>query len=647
MESKWVYGYEIVTNAFIGVFDNLHTNEKRVFIINNIRNDFQKLIAFFDRSIKNKEWHYGFNCNVFEAQITEYLYSEKTALSELSADNLSLKTYLFSQEILWRLKHREPALYHEDSFIIPTVDIYKLNNWDSEKKYSPLKWIQYTMGKSIEDIPYQRNKPLASLSALKNMAIYCSDEVSSIKDIFLHKDCCGKQDMLDQIKIRTELSEKYQVNLYSASEPKICKEVFTHFLSLKMGISKQELSLKRTCRNEVQIKDVILPHIKFDVPEFRSIRQWANSLSLKVYWGSKEKENGPKYVLNYNNVLTTFAMGGIHGCTHPGVYDSSDGKCIVSIDAKSYYANLILNNKWSPKHIPEEIFSELYEWFYQERERFPEGSSENYLFKTILTSTYGLSNSIYSLLCDHLLAYSIVINGQLSLAMLYEWVITRIPNSKALTQNTDGMEFIIPTEHRKLFEGVCSEWEGLTRSTLKILYYDKMVVSDVNNYIAVCGDSVKSKGKFEYENLPLHKSRSFLVIAKALHEYFIHGIPPEEYLFNNNDILDYCAGIKPKDNCMMLARSIVNGKREDTKIYNVTRYYISLDGVKLVKRFPDFSEMEIMSDLYLQTPLDSIENKPFEEYHVNKQFYLQKIKQEIIKIETPNKIVSKPKLTLF
>ena len=40
----------------------------------------------------------------------------------------------------------------------------------------------------------------------------------------------------------------------------------------------------------------------------------------------------------------------------------------------------------------------------------------------------------------------ITVNGQLTLMMLYEMIMTRIPEATALMQNTDGVETIIPRD---------------------------------------------------------------------------------------------------------------------------------------------------------------------------------------------------------
>ena len=47
-----------------------------------------------------------------------------------------------------------------------------------------------------------------------------------------------------QIELRKNLTDEYNINLFSASEPRISKELFLHFLSQKTGIKKFDLKSK-------------------------------------------------------------------------------------------------------------------------------------------------------------------------------------------------------------------------------------------------------------------------------------------------------------------------------------------------------------------------------------------------------------------
>lgn len=140
----------------------------------------------------------------------------------------------------------------------------------------------------------------------------------------------------------------------------------------------------------------------------------------------------------------------------------------------------------------------------------------------------------------------------------------------------------------------------LTKLQLEHSDYKKLIIRDVNNYIAIGTDNkVKCKGAFEWEDLNkkkvsvLHKNKSFLIIPKAIYAYFVKGISPEEFLRNNQDIMDYCAGVKSKGQYYFESHIVEKGELKTSRLQRIIRYFISNDGSKIVKRNPDGRGIQI------------------------------------------------------
>ena len=347
-----------------------------------------------------------------------------------------------------------------------------------------------------------------------------------------------------------------------------------------------------------------------------------------------------KYRMWYKGVPTDYGLGGLHGCIKAGIYESTDKKKIKSVDVTSFYPNLAIRNKWSPAQINKTDFCTLYEWFFEERKKYPKTSPLNYLFKIVLNSTYGLSKEKHSFLYDPEFTFRITVNGQLQLSMLYEMIALALPNAQPIMQNTDGLEFLIDNEDEEKFFQVCKEWEKLTSLELESANYKKMIIGDVNNYIAVYSDDkTKCKGRFEYEELPLHKNKSHLIIPKALYAYFIYGTDPKEFLKENRNIFDYCAGAKLKGDWFFVERLIKEGVYSENKLQKLIRYYISEKGVKLIKCNPDGREIQLEAGKHMQTIFNKFVSLPWEEYNVDEKYYLDKIYDEISKIENSSFIL--------
>ena len=87
------------------------------------------------------------------------------------------------------------------------------------------------------------------------------------------------------------------------------------------------------------------------------------------------------------------------------------------------------------------------------------------------------------------------------------------------------------------------------------------------------------------------------------------------------------------------------------RLQKLVRYYISNKGCKIIKCNPDGREIQLESGRSLQTIFNKHQHKPWPEYDVNEAFYLDKIYDEIKKIEKSSSVLPKKQqhiqLTLF
>ena len=626
MKTHWVMDYETLSNCFIGVFEEVKTQKNQVFVIHESRNDIVKLLTFLTNNIKNDEWHVSFNGLNFDSQITEHILINGNELLDLTGDEIARFIYEKAQETITKQNEGEFLEFSQKNLQISQVDVFRLNHWDNPAKRSSLKWIQYTMDwHNIKDMPIHHSVEIKE-HQIPEIIDYCTNDVRSTKKIMeLSKS---------QIALRGQLTEEYGIDLYSASEPRISKELFLYFLSKQTGIKSYELKKLRTKRDKIVVKDIILPYINFTTAPFQKLL--SKFQDVIIYPG--ETKGGFKYSVQYKGMKTDFGLGGIHGARTSKVYNSTEDTIIMTSDVTSFYPNLAIRNKWSPAHLPKKEFCNLYEWFFEERKKIPKKDPKNYVYKIILNSTYGLSNDENSFLYDPEFTMQITINGQLSLSMLYEMICEGIPEAIPLMQNTDGLETIIPKNKVKKYMEICKKWQELTLLELEHDKYSKLVLGDVNNYIAVSEKGeVKCKGRFEFNNLALHKNKSFLIIPKAIFNYFVHGIEPETYLNNNQNIFDYCGGVKIKGDWQFYEHKIIDGIFTKKPLQNTIRYYISNNGCKIIKtNILDEREIQVESGQWVQNIFINYEDKNFNEYNVNNKFYLNKIKKEIENLE-PNR----------
>ena len=618
--NHWIMDYETLSNCFVAVFKHYKTDETHIFSVCKLQNDYDKFIEFLKQNIENKEWHISYNGLAFDAQITHNIIKDHENLKLMDGESIAEEIYAYAQSCIERANKKEFQEFPEWHMSIKQIDVYKLNHWDNMAKRSSLKWIQYSMDwDNMVDMPLPHDTEITSKQQLDMIVSYCINDVDSTKEIF--NQC------KPLIALRKNLTDQYGINLYSASEPRISKELFAYYLGKELGIPKYELKKLRTYRNVIKVKDIILDYIQFATPEFNNLLDKFKTVEINPNF----TKGGFKYSVIYKEVKTDFGLGGAHGCNKPGVYESDEDNIIMSSDVASFYPNLAIKNKIAPAHLDKKAFCDLYEWFFTERKKIPKSNPMNYVYKIILNSTYGLSNDKNSFLYDPQFTMFITINGQLTLMMLYEMICEAIPEAIPLMQNTDGVETVIPRSKKQIYLDVCKKWEEITSLTLEHGTYSKLVLADVNNYIAVDEDGkAKCKGRFEFEGLALHKNKSKLIIPKALYAYFVNGTLPEETLKNNNNILDYCIGGKSKGNWQQVARSIEHNEPVEYKLQKINRYYISNSGCKIIKvNKNDRREIQLEAGRWMQTIMNDIEHKDWALYDINEKYYLDAIEREI------------------
>jgi hypothetical protein len=664
MKKHWVMDYETLANCFTGVFEHYKTQETEIFVVHDLRNDLPEFIKFLENNINKKEWHISYNGLAFDSQVTHYILDNYFMWSDLGGCEIANIIYQYAQKCIQKSNNKEFADYAPWKMKIGQIDIFKMHHWDNPAKRSSLKWIQYSMDwQNILDMPIHHETEITTKEEIDVILEYCINDVKSTKEIYNRSK--------SQIELRKELTKTYGINLFSASEPRISKELFGYYLMKKLNIQKRELRGMKTYRDIIKVSDIILPCVSFTSPEFKLIHERFKSLEVDA----NNLKGSFKYSITYKGVKTDFGLGGVHGAASKGVYESCDDMIIMSSDVTSFYPNLAIKNQWSPGHFPKEAFCNQYEWFFEERKKIPKSNPMNYVYKIILNSTFGLSNDEKSFFYDPELCMKITINGQLTLMMLYEQIMERIPGAIALLQNTDGIETVIPREHIDLYMKICKEWEDKTNLNLEHDKYQKLVLADVNNYIGVNNfievditkwrevkqkqphylfkvnnnkfsfAPVKLKGRFDFHDLQLHKNKSKLVIPKAIYNYFVNDKLPENYLDENKNILDYCIGGKSKGDWKQVARNIKGGTLNEINLQKINRYFISKEGVKIIKvNKKDAREIQLEAGRWLQTVYNKMEVKPkWESYNINKGYYLQAIESEINAILS----VSSNQLKLF
>lgn len=646
IELYTVYDLETLVNLFTACFEDVKTGKKKHFVIHKSRNDFIPLMKFLRKLQRHNYWLVGFNCNQFDAQIIQYMINNYEIMKKWSGELIAEKIHDLAQKIIALQEGEEKFknLIPEWNLSIPHIDVYKQCHFDGKQKRCSLKWLQFTMRfPNIESMPIEHDE-FCNEEDIPLVLSYNYNDTGATKEFFKRKKF--------ETDLRLKLSEEYNLNLVNASEPRMAREIFGKFLSEAMGVDYRELRERRTYRQKIFGKHLIFPYVKFKDPILQGVKDFFVGLEFNPY--NFEENNyglGKKVekIFSWANLKeVSVGLGGIHACVKPGVYEANPNWLIEDIDATSYYPNLGIKNNLYPEHLSP-TFCVVYEDLFKMRQKIPKESPVNYIFKIILNSSYGLSKETNNYFHDPKYTFSITVNGQLLLLMLAQRLREKVPGVMFYQLNTDGVTIGYKPEYKQVVEKVKKEWETLTNIGLENKFYKKMVIVDVNNYLAVDEKGkIKRKGLFghsmnpEDKEVDYHKNPSALIVPKALEQYFVYGVPFEEYIYKCEDIFDFCIGVKIKRDFELWKHSFNKETREVEKErirQQVVRYYVSHEPTSLKKRYKDFAKtpgrIVELEKGWTMTYYNRHEPKAIKDYNIDYRYYIRAAR-DIIQQVQPN-----------
>jgi len=557
-KNRWIFDEEVYPNLFLLCAKIPGTDIRTVFQVSPLADDRGKLAVWLLEQVEDMV---GFNNLFYDYPVLHFALTPK--IFNLRGRDFCNQIYKFSSKLIKSNRFPKKVHHHRKQ-----IDLFKINHFDNKAKMTSLKLLEFNLRlKNIQELPYAPDVVLTE-SQIQDVVDYCHNDTDATELVY--------NETLPEIILREKMSPMFGIDFtnYNSTKmgehiliSKIIEELGEHKVYNKIetdrGVRKKIIN---TPREIIDFKDVIFDYIEFETEPFQGILEWMKSKVITETKGvfteipfeelkvlephyKVQKTKGKQKSLNAINFgfEYVFGVGGIHGSIDAGIYEHDDEWMIKDIDVASYYPNLAIKNKFYPAHLGVE-FCDIYESIYEERKKYPKKTHkmENLALKLALNGSYGKSNSEYSPLYDPMYTMKTTVNGQLLLCMLSEQLMTRVPGCIMLQINTDGMTIKYKRVFNELVKGICKEWEELTQLELEDIDYSKMIIKDVNNYIAVSTDGfyVKRKGAaFIYKEAPgeleMHKNFSQLVVPKALEAYFVDGVLPEDFIKNHDNVYDF------------------------------------------------------------------------------------------------------------
>jgi len=641
----WVYDIETYPNCFTFTAICADNSRTHVYECSSRKNDVSQLFDFLDTLHKKKDRMVGFNNKGFDYPVLHALLEVRAKAVTVSGKAVAKKAYKVAQDLISvQAEHNNTRLKE----YVKQVDLFKIHHFDNKARATSLKMIEFNMkSDSIEDLPFPVGTELSD-SEIDVLLLYNMHDVVKTLDFFnisLHlirfRDELSKKYKRDFTNHNdTKIGKDYFIMQLEKTMPDSCYK----------ADSTGKKVINQTKRPAIAIKDCLFNYYDFQRPEFQAIFDWFKKQTITETKGvfsditedklgrvamfadmnimrkkfkeepageelvafkadypdgwidkvelKAKKKGQPTYSHWYCwheaetlNVMVDgfrfdFGTGGIHGSVSSSIVVESDTHQLVDADVSSMYPNIAIANRVYPEHLTDR-FCDIYKDVYEQRKSYPKASAENAMLKLALNGVYGDSNNQYSPFYDPQYTMTITINGQLSLCLLAEKLLA-IDGLSLVQVNTDGVTVLCPRNMMDKYNAICDAWQQQVGLQLEYAHYSKMIIRDVNNYLAFYTDGkVKRKGAYQYEGLGWHQNQGGLVIPMAAEAAMLKGVSVRDFVQNHGNHWDFLLRTKvPRSSKLML----VMEDGVEIQQQNICRYYACKTGGKLVKIMPPLVE---------------------------------------------------------
>lgn len=508
-----VFDFEVFRYDFLMVAMDLETQDYTI-----IENDRDKMIEFYNNNINNI-W-VGYNCKNYDKYILQAIIN--------GVNPKLVNDYIIGGGNGWELFR----------------DRLDINLYDTMIMGKSLKQLESYFGVDIREseIDFNLDRPLTDTERASNIK-YCKSDVYNTALVFMH----NKQEFEAQIGL-------IKLSCSSLSDLSKTKAQLSAKILEAKPLPVQLLQQEWEFEYNQCVKDYDYKH--------KDVLQFFDSLR-------ESKDPKAKYECELYGVPHTFALGGLHGAIPNYIHSVNTKEYIVHIDVASYYPHIMTEWGYLTRAVPSiQKFIDIMELRLKyKKEKNPLQAP----LKIVINGSYGqsgagklLDNGTYKLLSpmfDPRRMREVCINGQLMLLQLIE----DLEQFDLIQSNTDGLVYRIPIEHMDEVKSIVKAWEKRTKMTMEYDIATLLVQADVNNYICVFDNGkIERKGGAVKESKPC--DYDLPIVKDAITEYFVHGIPVDEYINNVNDLAPFMKTYKLMGSYV---RALHGDEQQQGKVFRV------------------------------------------------------------------------------
>ena len=511
VEGSYIFDCEVFAHDWLFVFKELATGEYTV-----IHNDNDAVLAFMER----EPFLGGFNNKHYDNHILKAVM--------VGADPETVKQ-VNDAIILEEINGWNIPFLREYKVFFNSFDLM-----DDCQRGLSLKAIEAHLGIPIEEttVDFNITRPLTALE-LQQTIDYCKYDVDATEKLYHLREA--------YLKNKATLGKSRGLDTRQAMYMTNAK-----LTSVYLKAVKPEKAW--TDERDYQYPDKLLrEYIPQEVFDFFD-RMHDESVPTDELFSSKLE-------VMVGECPCTIAYGGIHGAIPTYMEEATETRSIRNKDVASYYPHLMTiplsegrEYGFCSRNIPSpKIFIDTLED--RVRAKKAGDSDTDKALKLVLNTTYGAmlngkNGTAFNDLYDPLMGRAVCITGQLLLLELSMHLIKECPTLKVIQLNTDGIMVSLDNSDEPRWQAITQEWQDRTGFELEEDFIQKIVQKDVNNYVEVpVKGTPKVKGGQLVRGIPpqgaFNINNNAVVVARAIQDYFVKGIPPEDTVAESTEILDF------------------------------------------------------------------------------------------------------------
>lgn len=644
-----VYDIETIKNFFLYMDIDYRTNEEKIFKIGLSHNELPELYKYLTIE---KPQQVGFNNIGFDSQITQYIIAntEYWTKHNYTGIEISAEIYKYTQSVIDKQDSGEWADYPVWNLTCKQLDLFKIWHFNNRAKSTSLKWIQYMIDwENLQDMPIAHGDDITE-EQIEDVIKYCRNDVLSTLEFF--NITLGRTNLplykgKDKILLRKNIKQKFNIDCLNFDDVKIGDELNKKSFMDITGIDKYELKNRKAPTDIFTFGECIPDYIFFKTKELNAF--YDKLKDIKIDPSSKNQ----KFLLPFRGTTYLIAKGGIHSVDKPRLLKPNINQYLRDCDIGSQYPNAFRKRKLYPRHLGEEwltIYCSNITLRLEAKQQYKKTKDLIYksideLYKLALNGGgFGKTGEPTSWQYDSFINMSITIGNQFEILMLVEMF--EEAKIHVVSANTDGLVCLFNKDQENDYKRICEEWEIIVGNNIegKLEYteYELFAQSNVNNYLAIkkenpehpesLDDRTKYKGDFLID-FELNKNKSNSIINLALSAYFTKGIDPKSFILEHKNIYDFCSGVRAKSGWHFQSEEIYKGEYREIKQQKTVRYYISKEGVKLIKCHKDGRRTQTEAGIWMQTIFNNYVKKEWDLYDINYEYYISKTYELIHSIQ--------------